>query len=120
MDSYSYEILVHMSYRKKDFNTAIRVWQQMKNKIEEKKEKEASEIGVYKANMNLLREDMRPTFNSLELYIQMGIRLMDMNMILEALEWFKKLKRHPKNSTLKFLGNLKNLPEEIVASLMDF
>ena len=67
-----------------------------------------------------MREDLRPTFNSLELYIQMGIRLMDMNMVLEGLNWFKKLKRHPKNSTLKFLGTLKNLPEEIVASLMDF
>jgi pentatricopeptide repeat protein len=30
MDSYSYEILVNLSYKKKDFNTAIRVWQQMK------------------------------------------------------------------------------------------
>lgn len=38
MDPYSYEILVDMSYKKKDFNTAIRVWQQMKNKIEEKKQ----------------------------------------------------------------------------------
>jgi hypothetical protein len=67
-----------------------------------------------------MREDLRPTFNMLELYIQMGIRLMDMRMVLEALETFKKLKRHPKNSTLKFLGNLKNLPIEIQVSLMDF
>lgn len=54
------------------------------------------------------------------MYIQIGIRLMDMNMILEALNIFKELKRHPKNSTLKFLGNLKNLPEEILVALMDF
>jgi len=40
----------------------------------------------------------------------MGIRLMNMHMILEALEMFKAIKRHPKNSTLKFLGTLKNLP----------
>ncbi len=33
---------------------------------------------------------------------------------------FKKLGRHPKNSTLKFLGNLKNLPIEIQTSLMEF
>ena len=26
----------------------------------------------------------------------------------------------PKNETLKFLGNLKNLPEEIQVELMDF
>jgi hypothetical protein len=32
-----------------------------------------------------MREDLRPTFNMLELYIQMGIRLMDMRMVLEAL-----------------------------------
>jgi len=56
----------------------------------------------------------------MEQYIQIGIRLMDMKMILDGLEMFKKLKRHPKNSTLKFLGNLKNLPIEIQTSLMDF
>ena len=56
----------------------------------------------------------------METYIQIGIRTMNMKMILDALEMFKKLKRHPKNSTLKFLGNLKNLPIEIQASLMDF
>ncbi len=53
---------------------------------------------------------MRPTFNAMETYLQIGIRLMDMNMILDVLDMFKKLKRHPKNSTLKFLGNLKGLP----------
>jgi hypothetical protein len=46
--------------------------------------------------------------------------MMDMQMILDGLEMFKKLKRHPKNSTLKFLGNLKGLPIEIQTSLMDF
>lgn len=46
----------------------------------------------------------------METYLQIGIRLMDMKMVLDALEMFKKLNRHPKNSTLKFLGNLKNLP----------
>lgn len=50
----------------------------------------------------------------------MGIRLMNMHMVLEGLDMFKKLKRHPKNSTLKFLGTLKNLPIEIQTSLMDF
>jgi len=45
---------------------------------------------------------------------------MDMRIILEALDMFKKLQRPPKNSTLKFLGNLKNLPVEIQTSLMDF
>ena len=30
------------------------------------------------------------------------------------------MKRTPKNETLKFLGKLKNLPEEIRVSLMDF
>jgi hypothetical protein len=85
MNPYTYEILVDMNYKKKDFNTAMRVWQQMKLKIEEKKQKEIEKHGVYKTNLEELREDLRPTFNMLELYIQMGIRLMDMNMILEAL-----------------------------------
>lgn len=39
MDPYTYEILVDMSYQKKDFNTAIKVWNQMKLKFEEKKQK---------------------------------------------------------------------------------
>lgn len=34
MDPYSYEILVDLNYKKKDFNTAIRVWEQMKAKLE--------------------------------------------------------------------------------------
>lgn len=67
-----------------------------------------------------MKEDLRPTFNTLELYIQIGIRLMNMHMILDALQFFKKLNRHPKNSTLQFLGNMKNLPEQILVSLMDF
>ena len=43
-----------------------------------------------------------------------------MRIIIDALEMFKKLGRPPKNQTLKHLGNLKNLPEEILTSLMDF
>ena len=68
--------------------------------------KSSTRIISFFVNENILR----PIFNLLETYIQMGIRLMNMQMILEALDMFKKLKRHPKNSTLKFLGNLKNLP----------
>ena len=68
-------------------------------------------MGKYEVGREKVRDDMRPTFNMLETYIQIGIRMMDMPMILEALEAFKKLNRHPKNSTLKFLGNLKGLPE---------
>jgi hypothetical protein len=45
---------------------------------------------------------------------------MDMKQVLEALDMFKKYKKMPKNETLKFLGNMKNLPEEIQVSLMDF
>lgn len=33
-----------------------------------------------------------------------------MKMVLESLKMFKKLGRMPKNSILKMLGNLKNLP----------
>lgn len=34
MDPYSYEILVELSYRKKDFNKALRIWDKMKTKLE--------------------------------------------------------------------------------------
>lgn len=76
--------------------------------------------GKHQTEIDAMREDLRPTFNAMETYLQIGIRLMDMNMVLKALDMFKKLKRHPKNSTLKFLGNLKNLPVEIQTSLMEF
>jgi hypothetical protein len=33
MDPYTYEILVDMNYKKKDFNTALRVWEAMKVKL---------------------------------------------------------------------------------------
>ena len=56
-------------------------------------------------------ENLRPTFNAIHCYLEIGIKLMDMNQVLEALELFKKIKRPPKNAPLKFLGNLKDLPE---------
>jgi hypothetical protein len=117
---YTYEILVELYYEKTDFNTALRIWEQMKIKIQENQNKYAEKHGQRQMNMDILKEDMRPTFNLLEMYIQIGIRLMDMKMIIEALNTFKKLKRLPKNSTLKYLGELKGLPEEIVDCLMDF
>lgn len=46
--------------------------------------------------------------------------MMDMRMVLDGLNMFKEIKRMPKNETLKFLGELKDLPEEIRVSLMDF
>ncbi len=54
------------------------------------------------------------------MYLDIGIRMMDMRMVLDGLNMFKKLKRMPKNETLKMLGTMKNLPEEILISLMDF
>ena len=120
MNAYSYEILVDLYYKKTDFKTALRIWEQMKVKLKGNWETQVQKQGEYQTNMTPMKEDLRPTFNLLELYIQMGIRLMDMNMVMEALDIFKKLKRCPKNSTLKYLGNLKGLPEEIQVSLMDF
>ena len=54
---------------------------------------------------------MRPTFNAMHTYLEIGIKMLDMNQVLDALSLFKKYKRLPKNETLKFLGNLKGLPE---------
>jgi hypothetical protein len=56
----------------------------------------------------------------MHMYLDIGIRMMDMRMVLDGLNMFKKLKRMPKNETLKMLGTMKNLPEEILISLMDF
>lgn len=56
----------------------------------------------------------------MHMYLEIGIKMMDMRMVLDGLEMFKKIKRTPKNEILKMLGNLKNLPEEIRTSLMDF
>lgn len=43
-----------------------------------------------------------------------------MKQVVEALKLFVKFQRMPKNSTLKFLGTLKDVPEEIQAALMEF
>lgn len=92
----------------------------MKAKLAEKERNYVVTHGQHQTTLDAMKEELRPSFKLLETYLQMGIRLMDMNMVLEALDMFKKLKRHPKNSTLKFLGNLKDLPVEIQTSLMDF
>lgn len=55
MDAYTFEILVDMNYKKKDFNTALRVWEQMKLKFEERRQKEIETRGVYQANLDSLR-----------------------------------------------------------------
>lgn len=57
-----------------------------------------------------MNENLRPTFNALHAYLEIGIKMLDMNQVLDALSMFKKYKRMPRNETLKFLGNLKNLP----------
>lgn len=67
-----------------------------------------------------MKEENRETFNMMHMYLDIGIRMMDMRMVLDGLNMFKKLKRMPKNETLKMLGTMKNLPEEILVSLMDF
>lgn len=56
----------------------------------------------------------------MHMYLDIGIRMMDMRMVLDGLNMFKNLKRMPKNETLKMLGTMKNLPEEITVSLMEF
>lgn len=44
-----------MNYKKKDFNTALRVWEQMKLKFEERRQKEIETRGIYQANLDNLR-----------------------------------------------------------------
>jgi hypothetical protein len=67
-----------------------------------------------------MKEENRETFNMMHMYLDIGIMMMDMQMVLDGLNMFKKLKRTPKNATLKMLGTMKNLPEEILVSLMNF
>jgi pentatricopeptide repeat protein len=55
MDSYSYEVLMDLHYKKKDFNTAIRVWQQMKVQLEENKQKFIEQKGAYRTEMEMTR-----------------------------------------------------------------
>ena len=51
-------------------------------------------------------ETIRPTFKAMHCYLDIGIKMLDMKQVLDALNIFKKHKKAPKNSTLKFLGNL--------------
>lgn len=54
------------------------------------------------------------------MYLESGIKLMDKDRIVKALEILKSIKRMPKTKHLKFLGELKGLPVEIQAELIDF
>lgn len=47
MDPYSYEVLMNLQYNKKDFTTAIKVWEQMKLKLQEKKDSYLEVKGKY-------------------------------------------------------------------------
>ena len=102
----------------------MRIWHQMNHKITENSEKMLTnyspEVKHLQKKAEHLNENLRPTFTALHCYLDIGIRMMDMNQVLDALSLFKKMNRTPKNATLKFLGNLKNLPEEIQVSLMEF
>ena len=51
-----------------------------------------------------------PTFNSTCLHLESGIKLMDMDKIIESLKFIKQMGRYPKFHHLKYLGELKNLP----------
>lgn len=120
MTPFTFEVLMKLQYNKKDFGAAIKVWEQMKLKLDEIKRNSILQEGKHRVEANPNRENLRPTFGTMDLYLQIGIRLMDMKMVLDALEMYKKIRRPPRNSTLKFLGNLNNLPIEIQTSLMDF
>ena len=54
------------------------------------------------------------------MYLESGIKLLDMDRIIAALQMFKQMKRMPKNKHLQLLGELKDLPVEIQAELLDF
>lgn len=47
MDTYSYEILMDLHYKKKDFATAVKVWEQLKLKLEERKSNSIVKQGPY-------------------------------------------------------------------------
>ena len=121
---YTYEILMDMYFRLNEFPTAMRIWNQMQHKI---RDNQAKLLEKYDPNVKELQlrldpsqETIRPTFKALHCYLDIGIKMLDMKQVLDALSLFKKHKKVPKNATLKFLGNLEGVPEEIQLSLMDF
>lgn len=63
-----------------------------------------------KLNSAMKRGLFYPTFDSICMHLDAGIKLMDMNKIIESLRLLKKMNRHPKFFHLKFLGELKDLP----------
>lgn len=89
-----------MYHRMGELSTAMRIWHQMENKIKENKEviiQKYDNHADLELKINQLDENIRPTFNALHAYLDIGIKMMDMKQVLEALEMFKKYKRLPKN-----------------------
>lgn len=92
-----------MYYKKQDFSTAIRLWNQCKLDIIEKQKKYSQQhrysLINHEQRKNYLtkREEYRETFSMMDMYLNIGIKMMDMTMVLEVLNMFKKLDRLPKN-----------------------
>lgn len=66
------------------------------------------------------REELQPTFETICLYLEMAILESNEDRVIEALEWFLKIKRQPKNKYLKYLGELHQVPVRIHSILMEF
>lgn len=65
-------------------------------------------------------ENISPTYQTLNNYLEMAMRVQDVPRIVEALKEFLKRKLEPKIVYLKRLGFSENLPPEIFLELVQF
>lgn len=102
-DAYTYEYLLKLFDKKMDMVGFSRVWELQQKHFDQKKETFLKE-NPDRLNELAKREELRPTFNSICMYLESGIKLMDMNRIISALQMLKAIKRMPKTKHLQFLG----------------
>jgi hypothetical protein len=72
---------------------------------------------IYRVWDVILAEKLIPSFESICYYLDCAILESNEDKIVDALEWFDKVKRTPKNKYLKYFGMQETLPVRIHAIL---
>lgn len=88
-----------MYYRVDDLNQAVKIWTHLNEHIDKNSEK-FMERYEHRNMMKVVekdREELRPTFKALNVYLKIGIKMQDMRIVLNALEMFHSWGKMPPN-----------------------
>jgi len=95
-DEYTYQHLMELYMTKRDLDTVDRLY------------------GIAK------KEGIPITYNSMNIYLELAMRIQDTDKIVESLQDFKKAGREPKEALLKKLGFADDMPDRVYLELSEF